>query len=119
MISWPDIWFGPINLWSMPKLMSVQEGQTHYEKLIYENTDKFYQLWLTVSEFREKYYFNLRRYFQSYEGEFIPSKEGVSMEMSFDNIESLLDGIFDILSQAEGRDIIEKYAKRFNDEQAD
>lgn len=123
-IQWPDITFGPINLWSMPRLMSVQEGSTEYEKTIYENVEKFYQLRLTVSEFREKHYLNIRKYFQSYEGDFIPSKEGVSMELSFDNLYSLMDGILDILSQAEGEEVIMKYynkvrAKELKDEQAD
>ena len=108
-ITWPDLWFGPINLWSMPKIMSVQEGSTEYEKLIYTNEEKFYQLKLTVSEFREKYYFNLRKYFQSYEGDYVPSREGVSMELSLENIYGLLDGLLDILSQAEGEEIIAEY----------
>lgn len=87
----------------------------HYEKTIYENLEKFYQLKLTVSEFREKYYVNIRKYFQSYEGDFVPSKEGVSMEASMENIYSLLDGLFEIVSQGEAREIIERYASKFSD----
>lgn len=87
----------------------------HYEKTIYENVDKFYQLKLTVSEFREKYYVNIRKYFQSYDGDFVPSREGVSMEASLDNIYALLDGLFDIVSQGEAKEIIERYASKFSD----
>lgn len=87
----------------------------HYEKTIYENLDKFYQLKLTVSEFREKYYVNIRKYFQSYDGDFVPSREGVSMEASMENIYALLDGLFDIVSQGEAREIIERYASKFSD----
>jgi hypothetical protein len=90
----------------------ANEGTTHYEKIIYHNEDKFYQLRLTVSEFRDKYYFNLRKYFQSYEGEFVPSREGVSMEASLENIYGLMDGIFDILSKSEGEEIIAHYAAK-------
>lgn len=87
--------------------------QLHYEKLIYENQDKFYQLFLTVSEFRDKYYVNVRKYFQSYEGDFVPSKEGISMEASINNISSLLEGLLDIVSQEEGKVIIKEiYEKR-------
>lgn len=87
--------------------------QLHYEKLIYENQDKFYQLFLTVSEFRDKYYVNIRKYFQSYEGDFVPSKEGISMEASINNISSLLEGLLDIVSQEEGKVIIKEiYEKR-------
>lgn len=87
----------------------------HYEKTIYDNLEKFYQLKLTVSEFRDKYYINIRKYFQSYEGEFVPSKEGVSMEASMENIYALLDGLFEIVSNGEAREIIDKYANKFSD----
>lgn len=84
----------------------------HYEKLIYENQDKFYQLRLTVTEFRGKYYVNVRKYFQTYEGEFQPSKEGISMEASISNIASLLEGLLEIVSQEEGRLLITEIYQR-------
>jgi hypothetical protein len=69
-----------------------------YEKLIYENEPKGYQLKLVVNEFRGVQYIHLRKYFLSYEGEFIPSREGVSMEASIHNILSLLEGLMEICS---------------------
>jgi hypothetical protein len=84
-----------------------------YEKLIYHNEDKFYQLKLTVSEFKDKYYVNIRKYFQSYEGDFIPSKEGVSMEASMHNIFCLLDGLIEIVSKEEARDLVLKHFEEF------
>lgn len=88
----------------------------HYEKLIYENLDKFYQLKLTVSEFKDKYYVNVRKYFQTYEGDFMPSKEGVSMEASISNIASLLEGLLEIVSNEEGRTLIKQvYEKHVNE----
>ena len=83
-------------------------SQVHYEKLIYENTDKVYQLRLTVSEFGDKYYVNIRKYFLSYESEWIPSKEGISMEASMGNISALLEGLLEIVSQEEGKELITK-----------
>lgn len=80
-----------------------------YEKLVYQNDDKFYQLRLVVSEFKEKYYVHLRKYFLSYEGEYIPSKEGVSMEASICNILALLDGLMEIVSKEEALAEIEKH----------
>jgi hypothetical protein len=69
-----------------------------YEKLIYENEPKGYQLKLVVNEFRGLQYIHLRKYFLSYEGEYIPSREGVSMEASIHNILSLLEGLMEICS---------------------
>ncbi len=86
----------------------------HYERTIYHNEEKFYQLKLTLSEFRDKYYVNLRKYFQSYEGDFVPSKEGVSMEASMENIYALLDGLFDIVSKGEAEEIIRHYANKIS-----
>ena len=85
------------------------ESEPLYKKIIYDNQDKFYQLNLTVSEFREKYYVNIRKYFQSYEGEYIPSKEGISMEASISNVLSLLDGLIDIVAKEEAIDLIDAY----------
>lgn len=80
-----------------------------YEKLIYENQDKFYQLKLVVNEFREKQYVHIRKYFQTYEGDYQASKEGVSMEASINNIFSLLDGLIEICSKEEATNLINKY----------
>ena len=82
-----------------------------YEKLIYENTDKFYQLRLTVSDFRDKQYVNIRKYFQTYEGDFVPSREGVSMEASITNVHSLLEGLIELCSKEESTDLMNKYFK--------
>lgn len=82
-----------------------------YEKLIYENLDKFYQLRLTVSEFKERYYVNIRKYFQTYEGDFQASTEGISMEASMHNVLCLLDGLMEIVSKEESIEVINKHFK--------
>lgn len=85
-----------------------------YEKLVYENTDKFYQLRLTFSEFKGKYYVNIRKYFLSYESEWIPSKEGISMEASIGNVSALLEGLLEITAQEEGKGLITKLYNNLN-----
>jgi len=80
-----------------------------YEKLIYDNQDKFYQLRLVVNEFRGKQYVNVRKYFMTYEGDYQASREGISMEASMNNIFSLLDGLIEICSKEEAVDVINKY----------
>ena len=82
-----------------------------YEKLIEENMEKGFQVKLVVNDFREVTYIQLRKYFLSYEGDWLPSKEGISIPASIENIYGLLDGILDICSRAEGEDIIRHYAK--------
>lgn len=82
-----------------------------YDKLIYENEAKFYQLRLTVSNFRDIQYLNVRKYFLSYESEWIPSKEGISMEAGIDNIKALLEGLVELCSKEECREVMTRYFK--------
>lgn len=80
-----------------------------FNRIIEENLDKGFQVRLVVNDFRETLYIQLRKYFLSYEGEWIPSREGISIPASLENIYNLLDGLVEICAEAEGKEIIEKY----------
>lgn len=88
------------------------DSNIHYEKLIEENLEKGFQVKLVVNEFRDTTYFQLRKYFLSYEGEWLASREGISIPASLENIYAVLDGLLDICSKAEGEEVIKKYADR-------
>ena len=60
-----------------------------YERLIEENMEKGFQVKLVVNEFRDVIYVQLRKYFLSYEGDWVPSREGISIPASIENIHSL------------------------------
>ena len=90
------------------------DSEVLYEKLIHENYEKGFQIKLVVNQFRDIIYLHLRKYFLSYEGEWIPSREGVSIPAELDNVYNLLDGLLDVLSQAEGTEIINEYAQRIS-----
>ena len=77
-----------------------------YEKTLSENLDKGSQLRLVVNEFREVQYLHIRKYFLDYEGNWVPTKEGASMPATISSIYALLDGLIDICSHEEGRDVI-------------
>lgn len=80
-----------------------------YEKLIFQNDEKGFQYKLTVSEFREVQYLHVRKYFLSYEGEYVPTKEGASIPATIQNIFALLDGLIEICSKEESLDVINDY----------
>lgn len=82
-----------------------------YEKLIYENEAKFYQLKLTVSEFRGEQYLNVRKYFLSYEGDWVPSREGISMLAGIENIKALLEGLIELCAIEESSELMTRYFK--------
>ena len=92
------------------------DSNIQYEKLIEENIEKGYQVKLVVNDFRDTTYIQLRKYFLSYEGDWVPSREGVSIPASTENIYALLDGLFDICSKAEGEEIIKQYANKLQNE---
>jgi hypothetical protein len=67
------------------------DSEVLYERIIHENEVKAFQLRLVLNEFREKQYLHLRKYFQNFDGDWVPTKEGASMEASIQNIYNLLD----------------------------
>lgn len=83
-----------------------------YEKIIYQNDDKYYQLRLVVNEYRDNQYVHIRKYFLSYEGDYVPSTEGISMVASIDNIMSLLDGLLELVSKEEATEAVTKYLQQ-------
>lgn len=76
----------------------------NYEKTIFENTEKGFQYRLVVSSFREQEYLHLRKYFLSYEGEWVPTKEGAAIPCSLQNVFALLDGLIEVCSKSESLD---------------
>lgn len=88
------------------------DDNIHYTKVIDENMEKGFQVRLVVNDFKETTYFQLRKYFLSYTGEWVPSREGVSIPASMENIYAVLDGLLDICSKAEGESIIREYAEK-------
>lgn len=88
------------------------DSNIQYSKVIEENMEKGFQVRLVINEFKDTVYFQLRKYFLSYEGEWVPSREGVSIPASTDNIYAILDGLFEICSKAEGEDIVRHYAEK-------
>jgi hypothetical protein len=80
-----------------------------YEKLIFENEDKGFQYRLVVSGFKGEEYLHLRKYFLSYEGEYLPSSEGASIPSTISNVFALLEGLLKICAYEEGKDAIKEF----------
>lgn len=81
------------------------------ERILYNNEEKAFQYRLTVSEFRDITYINIRKYFLDFEGEYLPSNEGATFPLTLDSLSQLMDGLFEILSQAEADEAITNYLK--------
>ena len=85
-----------------------------YEKVIQETEHE--QVRLIVSTFRDVEYISLRKYYLDFEEEWQPSKDGITMPIDFDNTRSLFEGLVEILSLAESKNILEKEFKDVLDE---
>ncbi len=92
------------------------DSELLYEKTIFENEDKGFQYRLTVTEFRGVQYLHVRKYFLSYEGEWMPTKEGAAIPATIQNTFALLDGLIEICSKEESIDSIsEHFAQKIAD----
>lgn len=82
-----------------------------YEKIISENLDKGFQVRLTVSVFRDIEYMHLRKYFLSFEGDWVPSKEGIGIPLTIQNSYALLEGFAEICSGVEEIECLSEHFK--------
>lgn len=79
-----------------------------YSRIIYEDEAKHNQIRLTISEFHGVEYLHLRRYYVDFEEVWRPSNEGISMPIDFDNCRELFQGMAEIISLAESKEILEQ-----------
>lgn len=87
------------------------ESPLLYEKVISENLDKGFQVRLVVSVFRDVEYMHIRKYFLSFDGDFIPSKEGISVPLTIQNSYALLEGFAEICSGIESEECLSEQFK--------
>ena len=85
-----------------------------YEKVIQETEHE--QVRLMVSTFRDVEYISLRKFYLDFEEVWQPSREGISMPIDFDNSRNLFQGLVEILSLAESKNILEDEFKELLDE---
>jgi hypothetical protein len=94
----------------------VADSEVLFERIIYENEVKAYQLRVVANLFRDVEYLHIRKYFLSFEDGFIPSKEGISIPMSIENMYAILDALIELCSKAE---TIESITKHFQQKISD
>ena len=88
-------------------MIELHEAPALYGKLIHYNEAKHEKIYLTVNTFREVEYLSLRKYFQDFDEEWKPSKEGVTMPLDFTNSKELFAGLVEIISLAEAKGVLE------------
>ena len=86
-----------------------EEREYIVEKVIYTNEEQYFQYRLTVGEFRDVIYLNIRKYFMDFEGNYVPSKEGSTFPLTVTSLTNLLDGIMEIATKADKDEALTKY----------
>lgn len=95
--------------------MKIHEAPEVYEKIIFEK-EGTEQVRLTINEFRGVEYLHLRKYYLDFDEEWKPSKDGVAMPLDFENSKLLFEGLVEILSLAEAKNILESHFKDILDQ---
>ena len=67
----------------------------------FENEEKGFQYRLTVSEFRGKFYFGIRKWIVDVNEDWFPTKEGFTIPYNINTTSSLFSALTTILSKAE------------------
>ena len=89
--------------------MELYQAPEVYERIIHYDETKNEQIRLSVKEFRGIEYLSLRKYYQDYDEEWRPTKDGINMPLDFCNSRELFSGLEEILSLAESKQIIEEH----------
>jgi hypothetical protein len=89
----------------------MSDTEPLYEKILHEDEIKGHQLRLVISEFRDKEYLHIRKYFLSFDEGWKATKEGIHMELSLSNSYALLDGMVEICSKLEDQESISEHFK--------
>ena len=97
-------------------MIELHEAPALYEKLIHYNEDRHEKVYLSINTFRDVEYLSIRKYYQDFDEQWKPSKEGVSMALDFDNSKALFEGLVEILSISEVKGILENHFKEILDE---
>ena len=96
-------------------MIQLYEEPSVYEHTIHYDEEKQTQIRVTVNTFRGTEYISLRKYYQDFDEEWKPSKEGVTMPIDFTNSKNLFEALVEIISLAEAKDVLETHFKEVLD----
>ena len=96
--------------------MELHEAPAVYEHVIHYDEEKQTQVRVTVNTFRSVEYLSVRKYYMDFNEEWLPTRDGVSMPIDFNNSRELFRALIEIISLAESKELIEE--QDFNNQQS-
>ena len=82
-----------------------------YSRIIHVKESGDEQIRLVVNSFRNQEYLHFRKYYLDFEGEWQPSKEGISMPLDLTNSREMFSALVEILSLTENKTEVFEYFK--------
>ena len=96
--------------------MDLWQAPEEFSRIVHVSEDGAFQIRLTVNTFRGREYLHLRKYYLSFEEDWLPTKDGIAMPLDLTNSYELFTGLVEILSLAESRDrILEHFQDAFTE----
>ena len=96
-------------------MIDLHNSPAVYEKEIHINEGRHEKVFLMINTFRDTEYLHLRKYYQDFDEEWKPTKEGVAIPIDFDNTKALFEALVEILSISEVKDVLETHFKEVID----
>ena len=89
--------------------MELHEAPAVYEHVIHYDEEKQTQIRVSVNTFRGIEYLSVRKYYMDFNEEWLPTRDGVSMPIDFNNSRELFRSLIEIISLAESKELIEEH----------
>lgn len=80
-----------------------------YTAVISQNDDRGEQYRIQIKHFRDKEWLHIRKYYLSFDGEWLPTKDGVSLPMEISTSLNLFKALVEIASLSESKEVLSLY----------
>lgn len=85
------------------------DDEVEFSAIITHDTEKHEQYRLQVKHFRGKEWLHFRRYYLTFEGDWAPTRDGISLPMEMSTTTNLFKALVQIISVSESRDVLSLY----------
>lgn len=92
-------------------MIELYNAPAVYEKCIHSNDDKHEKVYVSINSFKGTEYLHIRKYYQDFDEEWKPTKDGIAIPIDFDNTKELFNALVEILSISEVKGVLETHFK--------
>ena len=97
-------------------MIELHEAPAVYEKEISYNEAKSEKVFVMINTFRGTEYLHIRKYYQDFDEEWKPTRDGIALPIDLDNLREIFTALVEILSISEVKGVLETHFKEILDE---